>query len=176
MSKFGDSAVAGMSVIGRVSPVAFAIVFAVSGAIGPIIGQNLGVGRLDRVKEALSKSFWFICLIVIVVSIILFSFKGLLITIFQLKRDAINLIYAFTLFVSISYIFVGAGFVANAAFNNLGRSSYPLVINILKATILRMPFVYIGAKYYGAVGVLMGRAIGALIIGLIAYLYAYVYI
>ena len=37
----------GMSVVGRITPFAFAIVFAASGAVGPIIGQNLGAKKYD---------------------------------------------------------------------------------------------------------------------------------
>jgi len=51
MAKFGTDAVAGMAVIGRLTPVAFAVVFALSGAIGPIVGQNFGAGLNDRVRE-----------------------------------------------------------------------------------------------------------------------------
>ena len=36
------------AVIGRIQPVAFAFVFAMSGAVGPIIGQNLGAGQAAR--------------------------------------------------------------------------------------------------------------------------------
>lgn len=39
---FGEAAVTGMAIAGRLTPVAFAMIFAMTGAIGPIIGQNLG--------------------------------------------------------------------------------------------------------------------------------------
>ena len=38
----GDAAVAAWAVIGRIIPLAFAPVFALTGAIGPILGQNVG--------------------------------------------------------------------------------------------------------------------------------------
>lgn len=38
IAKYGTEAVAGMAVIGRLTPVAFSVMFALSGAIGPIIG------------------------------------------------------------------------------------------------------------------------------------------
>lgn len=176
MSKFGDSAIAGMSVIGRVSPVAFAIVFAVSGAIGSIIGQNLGAKNIYRVKDTLVKSFWFVCFIVILVSIILLCLDNYLVYVFNLTDDAAKLIYVFSHFVSISYIFVGAGFIANAAFNNLGKSFYALIVNLLKATVFTVPFVYFGGSLYGAKGILVGQALGGMILGLGAYIFAYRYI
>ena len=39
MAKFGEAAVAGIAVIGRLVP------------LGPIIGQNYGAGQMDRVKR-----------------------------------------------------------------------------------------------------------------------------
>ena len=176
MSTFGDSAVAGMSVIGRITPVALAIVFAVSGAVGPIIGQNLGAGKFERVRETLKSSLLFISGVVTVVSLILFALTSFFISVFQLGGEAATLMRTFTTFIAITYIFVGAGFVANAAFNNLGKSTYALVVNILKATVFTIPFVYFGAQYFGSVGVIVGQALGGAIIGIAAYLFAMRYI
>ncbi|NND69119.1 MAG: MATE family efflux transporter, partial [Halioglobus sp.] len=53
MSQFGDSAVAGAAIMGRITPVAFCAIFALSGAVGPIIGQNAGAGLYDRVRTTL---------------------------------------------------------------------------------------------------------------------------
>ena len=39
MAEFGEAAVAGMAVIGRLVPLAFGVVFALSGAVGPIINH-----------------------------------------------------------------------------------------------------------------------------------------
>ncbi|WP_150466816.1 MATE family efflux transporter [Francisella sp. SYW-9] len=176
MSKYGDSAVAGMSVIGRLSPVAFAMVFAVSGAIGSIIGQNLGAKNIQRVKETLVQSFLFILVVVILVSLVLLCLNNYLVYLFNLTGDAARLMYLFTHFVSISYILVGAGFIANATFNNLGKSFYSFIINLLKATIFTIPFVYFGARLYGAEGILISQSLGSMILGLIAYIFAYRYI
>lgn len=55
MAQFGADAVAGMAIISRLVPVAFGgVIFALSGgAIGPIIGQNFGADRHDRVRGAM---------------------------------------------------------------------------------------------------------------------------
>src|SRR5262245_43778391 len=53
MSQFSDSAVAGWAVVGRIIPIAFGAIFALSGAIAPIIGQNLGARQFDRVRAVL---------------------------------------------------------------------------------------------------------------------------
>jgi Na+-driven multidrug efflux pump len=37
-----------MAIVARLTPVAFGVIFALSGAIGPIIGQNFGRGGGPR--------------------------------------------------------------------------------------------------------------------------------
>ncbi|MCK5496621.1 MAG: polysaccharide biosynthesis C-terminal domain-containing protein, partial [Hyphomicrobiaceae bacterium] len=56
MAPFGDTAVAGWAIVGRVIPVAFGAIFALSATVGPIIGQNYGAGAFDRVRAALTQS------------------------------------------------------------------------------------------------------------------------
>lgn len=48
----GDDAVAGWAIIGRILPVAFGTIYALSSSIGPIIGQNYGAREGDRVRQA----------------------------------------------------------------------------------------------------------------------------
>ena len=54
---YGNAAVAASAVIDRTVYVAFAAIFALTGAVGPILGQNLGAGRFDRVRETLTRCF-----------------------------------------------------------------------------------------------------------------------
>jgi putative MATE family efflux protein len=54
-AQFGTDAVAGVAVINRLIPVAFGIIFSLSGAVGPVVGQNYGAGQLDRVRQTLHR-------------------------------------------------------------------------------------------------------------------------
>jgi Na+-driven multidrug efflux pump len=47
----GGEAIAGWTVIQRIIPVASGLLFALSGAIGPIVGQNFGARRFDRIRS-----------------------------------------------------------------------------------------------------------------------------
>jgi len=74
MAEFGEAAVAGMAVIGRLVPLAFGVVFALSGAVGPIIGQNYGAGQMDRVKRTFYDALMFTGAIVVVIALALFYY------------------------------------------------------------------------------------------------------
>ena len=56
-SDFGEPTVAGGAIVDRVIPLAFGVIFALTGSIGPIIGQNYGARLMPRVRRALTDSF-----------------------------------------------------------------------------------------------------------------------
>ena len=76
MSKFGAEAVAGMAVIGRLTPVAFSVIWALSGTIGSIIGQNFGAGDMERVKRAYIDALKFVAIYVMFITLVLLVFRG----------------------------------------------------------------------------------------------------
>jgi putative MATE family efflux protein len=173
LAKFGDSAVAGFSIIGRIMPVAFCLIFALSSAVGPIIGQNHGALQYQRVRETLHYSFILTIFYTVVVSILLFFLKDWLVLLFNSEGEAANLIQLFCIWVSILTAFRGFLFVANASFNNLGKAKYSTLMNFGKATIGTIPFVYYGALYYGAFGIMLFEAFGAVLFGILSAALAY---
>ncbi|MGF1686124.1 MATE family efflux transporter [Photobacterium japonica] len=168
IAQFGESFVAGYAVIGRIMPVTFALVFSLSGAIGPIIGQNFGAARWDRIIRSLTDALIFVSLYCVLVSALLWMAQDSLIAIFSLQGDAATLLSVFCSYVAITFIFNGALFVANAAFNNLNRPTWSTALNMGKATLGTIPFVWIGGLWGGASGVLIGQAIGGMVFGCLA--------
>jgi putative MATE family efflux protein len=169
---FGDGPVAGFSIIGRVIPVAFGIIFALSGAMGPIVGQNFGAGNLQRVRQALINSLLFSSLVVAAISLLLWFAQGYIIETFHAQPEAASLIQFFCTFIAISFVFNGAHFVTNATFNNLGYPIWSTLTNWGKATVGTVPFVWLGAQWYGAEGALAGQAVGTVIFGVITVVMA----
>lgn len=167
MAQFGPAAVAGQATIERLTPVAFGLVYALSGAVGPIFGQNLGAGRIDRVQQTLHDSLKFMAMVVGAAWLLLALGQNAVIYAFSASGLTAELISLFCSWVAANFFFVGALFVANAAFNNLGKPLYSMAFNWAKATLGTIPFAYVGS-HYGANGVLIGPAIGALIFGSLA--------
>ena len=167
MAQFGAAAVAGQATIERLTPVAFGLVYALSGAIGPIFGQNLGAGRIDRVQQTLRDSLRFMAMVVGGAWLLLALGQRAVIFAFSAEGLTAELIGLFCSLLAASFFFHGALFVANAAFNNLGRPLYSTAFNWARATLGTIPFAYVGARY-GAAGVLIGPAIGAVIFGSLA--------
>ena len=172
MASFGEEAVAGMAIVGRLTPVAFAVIFALSGAIGPIIGQNAGAGQHDRVKGAFREGLMFTAGVVVVVSLGLYLLRPFLADLFQLDGLALTLVFLFAGPLSLAWFFNGVLFVGNAAFNNLNHPFYSTWINWGRHTLGTIPFVMLGAAWYGAPGVLIGQAAGGFLFAVVAYVLA----
>ena len=173
IARFGDEAVAGWAIIGRLIPVAFGVIFALSGAIGPILGQNYGAKRYDRLNLAMRDALIFVLLYCLAAWALLALFSGSLASLFGATGEARDLVVFFCVFAAGSFLFNGALFVANAAFNNLGFATYSTVFNWGRSTLGVIPFVWIGASLYGAKGVIAGWALGAIVFGAAAVIVAF---
>ena len=172
IARYGDSAVAGFAVIGRIVPLAFGAIFALSGSIGPILGQNYGAERFDRVRRSLIDSMVLIAVYCAAMWLALILLREPAILVFGATGDGAALIRFFCIYVAPTWLFVGATFVANAAFNNLGFPTWSSVFNWGRATVGTVPFVWLGATQYGPQGVIAGQAAGAVVFGIAAIIVA----
>ena len=167
IAPFGDNAVAGWAVIGRIIPVAFVALFALSASVGPILGQNMGARRHDRLRSTMHDSLKVVVVYVLVIWLILALSSSWIANAFQAKGEARELIVFFCTFVAGSFVFNGAVFVANAAFNNLGFVLYSTALNWGRATLGVVPFIWLGAHWYGAKGVMVGYGLGVVLFGVV---------
>ena len=172
MAAYGEEAVAGMAVVGRLIPVAFGVIFALSGAVGPIIGQNFGAGNTDRVRRGFNAAVIFVAVVIVLVSTILFLARGAIADLFGAYGLTRDLIYLFCGPLALAFFFPGVLFVANAAFNNLGHPFYSTFTNWGRNAIALIPLVWIGSALGGAQGVLIGQALAGVLFGALSWVLA----
>lgn len=175
-SSFGDDAVAAVAIIGRVIPVVFAGVFALSGAVGPILGQNYGAGRFDRMHTAMSSAVIYALGYCVVLCIVLYQVQDWLVVVFSATQESADIIRFFATFVSFSFFFQSLLFIAIAAFNNLGKPFNSTLLNFGRATLGTWPLIAVFSFFMGAQGILFGQAIGSVIFGCLGFYMARNYI
>ncbi len=173
VSPFGTDAVSASAIVGRLVPVAFGVIFSLSGAVGPVIGQNFGAKNFDRVRQALRDGMTFSAIYTIIVSLIIFALRNHIASIFSASPRATELVVFFATYVGVSWAFAGAQFVGAAAFNNLGRATLSTWFNWGKATLGTIPFAWAGAHYWGPEGIMAGTALGAILFGIVSAWMAY---
>ena len=168
ISGYGDSAVAGWTIIGRVLPVAFGAVYALSGSIGPILGQNYGAGEMTRMKEAFTLALKVQAAFTLTAWVALSLLAYPLAASMHATGEAESLIVFYCRWLSPLFGFLGALFIANAAFNTLGRPKTSMVLNWGRATLGTIPFVLAGGAAGGAKGALAGHMLGGIGFGVLA--------
>lgn len=169
MADFGEMAVAGMAIVGRLSPLAFGVIFALSGAIGPILGQNFGARDFERVRLGLRAALLFTGGVIVAVSGLLFVLRAPIADLFSATGITRDLVFLFCGPLSLLFFFNGVLFVANATFNNLGHPFYSTFLNWGRNTVGMIPLVLLGSTVMGAQGVLIGQALAGVIFGALAW-------
>jgi putative MATE family efflux protein len=173
---FGEGAVAGWGVVMRMTILAFGGIFALSGAIGGIIGQNFGAGRPDRVAEAYWAALKFCAAYTLVTWALMALATEPIARSFGLSPEGTAVLRTFTHYAAGTFIFTGALFVANATFNNLARPLWSTAGNWFRDGILMWPFAITGAAWAGASGVIWANACANVIAGTVASWFAWRYI
>ena len=172
IAPFGASAVSGQAMVERLSPVAFGLVYGLTGAVGPILSQNFGAGRLDRVREGVRASLLFMLGSVLLAWLVLALMQDMIINALSATGIAAGMVALFCTWLAPGFIFVGALFVANAAFNNLGYPLLSTAFSWARVMLGTIPFAYWGAQYSPA-GILIGQVAGAVVFGTLAMLAAF---
>lgn len=173
IAPYGNDVVTASTIIGRLVPVAFGVVFSLSGSVGPIIGQNFGAKNFGRVVQTLRDGISFALGYTLATSFILFLLRDKVTEIFNATPRAAELVIFFCTWIAVSWALAGMQFVASAAFNNLGRPALSTWLNWGKATLGTIPFALAGATYAGPKGIMVGIAIGSVLFGLLSTLMAF---
>ncbi len=164
-SRYGDAVVAAFAIMDRVTPVTFGVLFALSGSVGPIMGQNFGARAYDRVRGVLDDCYKVAAIYVVVVGILLWVAAPLIVALFAATGETARLLKFFCELGGLLWFFLGGLFVANSAFNNLGWPVLSTVFNWGRATLGTIPFVTLGAAWHGPEGGYAGLVAGAALFG-----------
>ena len=104
IAHYGDHAVAGWAVVARLIPLAFAGLFALSGAIGPILGQNLGAKKYDRLRSTMRDSLLVTLIYVMAIWLLLALTRHQIADLFGAQDAGREVIEFFCLFVAASLL------------------------------------------------------------------------
>ena len=176
MAEHGDAAVAGWAVVGRMTALAFGGIFALSGAVGPILGQNLGAGRPDRIRMAYRDALVFAAAYVGVVWALLALGSGAIASAFGLTGAGREVLETFTHLGAGAYVFTAALFVSNACFNNLGRPVRSTLFNWTRDGAVIPALAWAAGAGLTASGVVLIQAGAAVIVGSAAAVAAWAFV
>lgn len=168
----GHAAVAAFGIVTRVEAFAFIILMGVAVGMGPIIGQNVGAKRFDRVNETIHLAIRFSIFWSVFVAVVLALFARPIASIFSSEPDVIHYTSLFFWIVPVSYIFSNLLRGWGSAFNAMGMPQRSFMM-IVVGMVCMIPAVYAGHAIGGAPGLFTAIAAVNIVTGIIFHIWAW---
>ncbi len=167
LAGYGAEAVAVYGVATRVEAFAMIFVIALSIGMAPIVGQNWGAERYDRVKEVINLAILFNFAWSFGVAILLTVFARPIAAAFSDDPVIVDHIALYFRIVSFTYAFGNLLFGWSSAFNAMGKPLQSFVMIVIRAFVMTVPAVYIGGLLGGVQGIFLAIALVNIASGLI---------
>ena len=168
VAEHGALAVAGFGVGQRMEALALIVVNAMSTALTPFVGQNIGSGNLARVRAAVRFS-----------TRLSLGWGGFVAVVFWLGapwmaaafNDDVTVVGAsvdYLRHIPLSYGMLGIAMMMNTTFIAMNKPLSASIIIAVRMFVLAVPLAYLGSVLWGLDGVFIGIAAGNVTIGIVA--------
>ncbi|UTW48176.1 MATE family efflux transporter [Bacterioplanoides sp. SCSIO 12839] len=169
VAPLGEEAVAGFGVGMRLEPFALIVILALTSTLPTFVAQNHGAHQDERIFEALLSSFKFLLLLQGAIVITFWLTAEWLATLFSDDLAVQETIIEFVRWLPIGYFGMGVVLCVNSALNSLQKTSSSMVLNAVRLFVFYVPGAFVGSYLWDYSGLLIGAALGNLIIGLLVW-------
>lgn len=167
-SKFGDGAVAGISITNRVVLVILSIMFGIGQGFQPVAGFCYGAKRHDRVKKAYIFTFLLSTVIQVIFAFLFYRFASEIVEIFQKNPEVVKIGSAAIKFFSLSLPFLPLSVITNMLFQVSGRPKESLFLSSCRQGIFFIPLIFILPRVLGITGLEICQPIANILSALIS--------
>lgn len=169
LAGFGATVVAGFGVAARLDSVVTMVVIGISASAAPLVGQNWGARRYDRVREALKLGYRYSMIWGLIAAGIMWLGAPFFVSLISDDPEVMAPAVSFLYIVPISIGFMGMVNVANASFNALSKPAPPLILSIARLVIVYIPAAVLAGRYYGYVGVYVTTTVVTIVFGILGW-------
>jgi len=169
LASYGETVVAGFGIASRIEAASVMFLFALSGSIGPFVGQNWGAKRLERVSLGIRAAYQFSMLWGLAVGILLYLFAASIVVLIDDNPVAGAVAINYLILVPVSYGVWGVLMVASASFNSLGHPLPSTFMSFTRMFIVYIPLATLGNSIFGYKGIFAATMISNLLMGAVAY-------
>ncbi|MBR5048852.1 MAG: MATE family efflux transporter [Erysipelotrichaceae bacterium] len=148
INMFSNEFIAGIGVASKVSLWVHMPMHAVSTVATSYVGQNLGAGKYERVKEGIRFCLRFAMAMTVVLAAIFFVFAPFMVSLFDRNPEVIRYGSIQTRLNVLSYIPLTWSHIYNGCCRGAGNVKAPMIIAVFSQCIVRFIFVTVGLKLY----------------------------
>src|ERR1700682_5601783 len=140
---FGPAAQAGFGVGARVMQALFLPVVALSFAVAPVVGQNFGGRRADRVRHSVRSGLGIATGMMLVLALITWMAPGGMIRFFSKDPNVINFGSDYLRIVAFNFVAAGIVFTSSSMFQGLGNTVPPLLSSASRLILFALPALWL---------------------------------
>ena len=136
---FGPAAQAGFGVGVRIMQALFLPVVALAFAVSPVVGQNFGGRRADRVRQSVYSAIAIATAMMLVLALLAYFASGLLILPFSRDPHVIAFGSEYLRIVALNFVAAGIVFTSSSVFQGLGNTWPPLLSSATRLFLFVLP-------------------------------------
>ena len=140
---FGPAAQAGFGVGARVMQALFLPVVALAFAVSPVVGQNFGGRRADRVRQAIYSAIAIATGMMLVLAILAHYAPGPMISVFSKDPHVIEFGSDYLRIVALNFVAAGIVFTTSSMFQGIGNTLPPLFSSFSRLFIFIIPSLWL---------------------------------
>lgn len=176
IASHGEAAVAATAAGQRIEYLTYLVPMAMGATLVPIIGQNWGAGKIDRVREVWRKTNWFGIAYGVISLVIVIPFARPMAELFSDDPYIVELISNYLVIILAGAIFIHSEVHTGFAFNAIQRPLTASFLRMFRYIFLLLPLAWLGGQLNGIYGIYMGMAASFAIAGAISILWFGVFI
>lgn len=143
---FGAAAQAGFGVGARVMQAMFLPVIAVAFAVAPVVGQNFGGRRADRVRQSFYSAVGITTGLMVLLTILAQVAAGLFIRGFSNDASVIAFGSEYLQIISLNFVAMGIVFTSSSVFQGIGNTWPPLISSATRLFVFAIPAVILSQQ------------------------------
>ena len=171
ISGYGEAAVAATAAGQRIEHFTYLVPMAMGATLVPIIGQNWGAGRADRVHEVWVKTNWFGVTYGLGCLLLAIPLAMPIARCFSSDPFVTHLIVRYLYIALTGAILIHASVHTGFAFNAIQRPLSASLLIVIRFAVLLIPLAWLGNRWLGLPGVYLGIATASAGSGILAILW-----
>jgi putative MATE family efflux protein len=168
LAGFGTTVVAAFGVASRIESVVGMVVIGISTSVVPLVGQNWGARKFERVHEALNTCYAACLIWGLLAATIMWFGAGYFVNLVNDDPGLVDVAVTFLHIIPFSIGFMGLIVVSTHAFNALRRPMPALFLSVARLLIVYIPLALLGSHFFGYIGVFAATAITNVLVGIVA--------
>ena len=153
VNSFGTNTLTAYGAAGKIDTIITQAILTLSGALAAFCGQNIGAGRLDRVKKGVQFTMYTNVALGLLTFAAVYLFGNEMMRIFTKDIDVVAIGKEYLLIIGGFFIVHGALNVYNGALRGAGDTLFPMISSLVCLWLIRIPLAYYLSSWLGRNGI-----------------------